>query len=134
MGTNELKQMKKGDTFQILGPLGKRPNLAKWQTDGIEEVHLIGGGVGMAPLMFFGQALKYYSFTIKAFIGIDRIETLYQSPFKINSKNDPNKAYVYIDNFRRIGFHDSDIYVSFDVKSGNHPGHFIDNNLAFLEP
>jgi len=114
MGTNELKQMKKGDTFQILGPLGKITTVTDWRSEGIEEIHLIGGGVGIAPLMFFGQALKYYSFTIKAFIGIDRIETLYQSPFKINSKNDPNKAYVYIDNFRRIGFHHSDIYVSFE--------------------
>jgi len=113
-GTNELKEMKKGDTFQILGPLGKIVSVTDWRSESIEEVHLIGGGVGMAPLMFFGQALKYYSFTIKAFIGIDRIETLYQSPFKNQFKDDQNKAYVYIDNFQRIGFHDSDIYVSFE--------------------
>ena len=115
-GTNELKQMKEGDTFQILGPLGKRPNLAKWQTDGIEEVHLIGGGVGMAPLMFFGQALKYYSFRIKAFIGIDRIDSLlFKAPLAATfGEKDPRKAYVYIDNLKSIGLNDNDIYISFE--------------------
>ena len=116
-GTNELKQMKKGDTFQILGPLGKRPNLAKWQTDGIEEVHLIGGGVGMAPLMFFGQALRYYSFRIKAFIGIDRLDTLfYKAPLGKTFEDDPSKAYVYVDNLRSVGLHGNDIYISFEKK------------------
>ena len=115
-GTNELKQMKKGDTFQILGPLGKRPNLAKWQTDGIEEVHLIGGGVGMAPLMFFGQALRYYSFRNKAFIGIDRIDSLlFKAPLAATfGEDDPRKAYVYIDNLRSIGLSDNDIHISFE--------------------
>jgi dihydroorotate dehydrogenase electron transfer subunit len=111
-GTNELKQMKQGDDFQILGPLGKRPNLAKWQTDGIKEVHLIGGGVGMAPLMFFGQALRYYSFRIKAFIGIDRIESLYKAPRGKAFEEDPNKAYVYIDNLKSIGISRDDIHIS----------------------
>ena len=115
-GTNELKQMKKGDTFQILGPLGKRPHLAKWQADGIEEVHLIGGGVGMAPLMFFGQALKYYSFRIKAFIGIDRIDSLLSKALLAATfgEDDPRKAYVYIDNLRSIGLSNNDIHISFE--------------------
>jgi len=115
-GTNEMKQMKKGDTFQILGPLGKRPNLAKWQTDGIKEVHLIGGGVGMAPLMFFGQALRYYSLRIKAFIGIDRIDSLLlKAPLAATfGEDDPRKAYVYIDNLKSIGLGDNDIHISFE--------------------
>jgi len=115
-GTNELKQMKKGDAFQILGPLGIRPNLAKWQKDGIEEVHLIGGGVGMAPLLFFGQALRYYSFRVKAFIGIDRIESLlFKAPLTSTfGEDDTRNAYVYIDNLKRIGLSDNDIYISFE--------------------
>jgi len=115
-GTNELKQMKKGDTFQILGPLGKRPNLAKWQKDGIEEVHLIGGGVGMAPLLFFGQALRYYSFRVKAFIGIDRIDSLlFKAPLAATfGEDDPRKAYVYIDNLKSIGLSNNDIHISFE--------------------
>ena len=120
IGTNELKQMKKGDAFQTLGPLGKRPNLAKWQKEGIEEVHLVGGGVGMAPLMFFGQALKYYSFRIKAFIGIDSIDTLlYKAPFGKTFEDDPSKAYVYIDNLRNIGLHSNDIHITFEKEDEN---------------
>ena len=121
IGTNELKQMKKGDTFQMLGPLGKKPDVAKWRSDSIEEVHLIGGGVGMAPLMFFGQALKYYSFRIKAFIGIDRIETLREAPLGKTFEDDPGKAYVYIDNLRSVGLSNDDIYISFDkaVRDGS---------------
>ncbi|MBW1767361.1 MAG: hypothetical protein JRJ65_09965, partial [Deltaproteobacteria bacterium] len=116
-GTKELKEMKPGNTFQVLGPLGKYTTVSDLRSDGIEEVHLIGGGVGMAPLMFFGQALRYYSFKIKAFTGIDRLETLYKARFvKSFAEDDSNKAYVYIDNLRRIGLHDNDIYVSFEKR------------------
>ena len=116
-GTNELKEIKKGNTFQVLGPLGKITTVSDWRSEGIEEVHLIGGGVGMAPLMFFGQALRYYSFMIKAFIGIDRLDTLlYKAPFGKTFEDDPSKAYVYVDNLRSIGLHDKDIYISFEKK------------------
>jgi len=116
-GTNELKEIKKGDTFQVLGPLGKITTVSDWRSEGIEEVHLIGGGVGMAPLMVFGQALRYYSFMIKAFIGIDRLDTLlYKAPFEKTFEDDPNKAYVYVDNLRSIGIHGNDIYISFEKK------------------
>lgn len=116
-GTNELKAIKKGDTFQVLGPLGKIMTVSDWRSEGIEEVHLIGGGVGMAPLMFFGQALRYYSFMIKAFIGIDRLDTLlYKAPFGKTFEDDPSKAYVYVDNLRSIGLHGNDIYISFEKK------------------
>jgi len=118
-GTNELKEIKPGRTFQVLGPLGKITNVAEWRSGGIEEVHLIGGGVGMAPLMFFGQALKYYSFKIKAFIGIDRLDSLlYKAALATSfAEDDPNKIYVYIGNLRRIGLHDSDIYVSYEKRT-----------------
>ena len=127
IGTNELREIKRGNTFQVLGPLGKRTSVSDWQSDGIEEVHLVGGGVGMAPLIFFGQALKYYSFKIKAFIGIDRLDTLmYKAPLARSfAEDDPNKIYVYIDNLRLIGLHDNDIYVSFEKKdrdNGIDPG------------
>jgi len=116
-GTNELKEIKKGDTFQVLGPLGKITTVSDWRSEGIEEVHLIGGGVGMAPLMFFGQALRYYSFMIKAFIGIDRLDTLlHKAPFGKTFEDDPSKAYVYVDNLRSIGLQGNDIYISFEKK------------------
>jgi len=117
-GTNELKEIKTGNTLQGLGPLGKITTVSDWRSEGIEEVHLVGGGVGMAPLIFFGQALKYYSFKIKAFIGIDRLDTLLsKGPLESGfAEDDPNKSYVYVGNLRRIGLNDNDIYVSFEQK------------------
>jgi dihydroorotate dehydrogenase electron transfer subunit len=116
-GTNELRQMGAGSIFRVLGPLGRAINLSEWGSDGIKEVHLIGGGVGMAPLMFFGQALKYYSFRIKAFIGVDRFDTLlYRTRFPMGFAEDPEKAYVYIDNLLQIGLSQGDIHISTEEK------------------
>ena len=117
-GTNELKELKSDSKFQVLGPLGKITTVSEWRSDGIEEVHLIGGGVGMAPLMFFGQALRYYSFQIKAFIGIDRLDTLLsKAPLAPTfAEDDPKQVYVYIDNLKRIGLHANEIYVSFEKR------------------
>ena len=113
IGTNELTKVKEGERIQMLGPLGSIPDLAKWRGNGIEEVHLVGGGVGMAPLVFFGQALKFYSFKLKAFIGIDRIETLlYSAPFAPTFAENQQNAYVYIETLSGIGLRPEDIRVS----------------------
>lgn len=116
VGTNELTEVKKGDIIEMLGPLGKLTDLSMLRAQGITEVHLVGGGVGMAPLVFFGQALKYYSFAVKAFIGIDRIETLlYSAPFAPTFSEDKKNAYVYVENLFSIGLASDDIYLSTEV-------------------
>lgn len=109
-GTNELKEITKGEYIKMLGPLGKKVDLSKLRSEGIEEVHLIGGGVGMAPLIFFGQAFRYYSFKIKAFIGIDNIDTLLIDT--LSFAGDPKDAYVYFDNLSKIGLNKEDIFLS----------------------
>lgn len=119
VGTNELKEVKEGDKIQMLGPLGQATTLSKWRGNGIEEVHLVGGGVGMAPLVFFGQALKFYSFQLKAFIGIDRIETLlYSAPFAPTFAEDQQNAYVYIETLSGIGLRPEDIRLSCEILNG----------------
>jgi dihydroorotate dehydrogenase electron transfer subunit len=119
VGTNELKEVKEGDKIQMLGPLGQATTLSKWRRNGIEEVHLVGGGVGMAPLVFFGQALKFYSFQLKAFIGIDRIETLlYSAPFAPTFAEDQQNAYVYIETLSGIGLRPEDIRLSCEILNG----------------
>ena len=118
VGTNELTKVKQGEKIEMLGPLGKSSDLAHWRAQDIREVHLVGGGVGMAPLVFFGQGLKYYSFRVKAFIGVDRIETLlYSARFAPTFSEDPGNAYVYIENLLSIGFVLSDIYVSTEIST-----------------
>ena len=115
IGTNELRNVTKGTKVRVLGPLGKKIQLAELREKGIEEVHLIGGGVGMAPLIYLGQALKYYSFRIKAFIGIDSFETLsYRDHLATSMGENAKEAYIYIDDLENIGLTRDDIYVSYD--------------------
>lgn len=112
IGTREMTNLKKGDQVHMLGPLGKYTHIPEWRSQGISEVHLVGGGVGMAPLVFFGQALKFYSFDLKAFIGIDRIESLRETPYGKSFAEEPEKAYVYIEELVGIGLRPGDIYLS----------------------
>jgi len=51
-GTRMLGEMKRGDTIRILGPLGRGFTLKK----GCIPV-LVGGGLGMAPLLFLAESL-----------------------------------------------------------------------------
>lgn len=114
VGTNELKNVKKGSRLRVQGPLGRKIPLNKLRAKGIEEVHLVGGGVGMAPLVYLGQALKYYSFRVKAFIGIDSSDTLLrQDSFGYGLREDSRKAYIYIHDLLLIGLKRKDIYLSY---------------------
>jgi hypothetical protein len=73
----------------------------------------------MAPLVFFGQALRFYSFQLKAFIGIDRIETLlYSAPFAPTFAEDQQNAYVYIETLSGIGLRPEDIGLSCEILNG----------------
>lgn len=121
IGTNELMRVKAGDKIEMLGPLGRYPTLSDWRGEGIEEVHLVGGGVGMAPLVFFGQALKFYSFKLRAFIGIDRIETLlYSARLAPTFAEDPHNAYAYIDSLLGIGLRPEEIHLSCEIIGVDH--------------
>ncbi|MBL0716868.1 MAG: hypothetical protein JJV89_02355 [Desulfosarcina sp.] len=112
-GTNELKEINKGERIKMLGPLGNPENPVSWRLNGIEEIHLVGGGVGMAPLVFFGQALKFYSYNIKAFLGIDKIETLMRTaPLARTFAAKTEHVFVYIDELSKIGLKSDEIFLS----------------------
>lgn len=51
-GTEMLKSLKPGDTVDLMGPLGKGFNLVEGK-----NIALVGGGMGIAPLVLLGQAL-----------------------------------------------------------------------------
>ncbi len=115
IGTSELAELKKGDKVEIIGPLGKRERMRELRGQGFEEVHVIGGGVGMAPLIFMVQALKYYSHSVKVFIGTENIGMLKYShqdgldgTFDVASKD----ATIYINDLLEIGIEPKDIHVS----------------------
>lgn len=54
-GTHQLAKLKAGDTLNIVFPLGN--GFSPVQKDG-EKVLLVGGGVGVAPLLNYGKTLK----------------------------------------------------------------------------
>lgn len=58
-GTLALSQFKKGDTLDMLGPLGKGFNYRK-ALKSYDRIILLGGGMGVAPLMFLAEKIKKY--------------------------------------------------------------------------
>ncbi len=113
VGTNELAKLEAGNKVQLIGPLGKRIDMRNIRVEGYEEIHVIGGGVGMAPLIFLVQALKYYSHTVKAFIGTANIGMLkYSDRVERGYDEKPKDAIIYINDLSDIGINQKDIYVS----------------------
>lgn len=54
-GTRQLQKLQKGDRLNCMLPLG---NSFTMPTDSSEKVLLVGGGVGVAPLLYFGKCIK----------------------------------------------------------------------------
>lgn len=54
-GTRQLQKLQKGDRLNCVLPLG---NFFTMPTDSSEKVLLVGGGVGVAPLLYFGKRIK----------------------------------------------------------------------------
>lgn len=54
-GTRQLQKLQKGDRLNCMMPLG---NSFTMPTDSSEKVLLVGGGVGVAPLLYFGKLIK----------------------------------------------------------------------------
>jgi len=63
-GTKLLSSLKTGDSIDVIGPLGRGFDTA---ISG-EKIYLIGGGIGIAPLIFLAQSLKEEN-NITAFFG-----------------------------------------------------------------
>ena len=54
-GTRQLQKLQKGDRRNCMLPLG---NSFTMPTDSAQKVLLVGGGVGVAPLLYFGKRIK----------------------------------------------------------------------------
>lgn len=54
-GTRQLQKLQKGDRLNCMLPLG---NSFTMSTDSAQKVLLVGGGVGVAPLLYFGKRIK----------------------------------------------------------------------------
>lgn len=53
-GTFLLSKLREGERMDVLGPLGR----GFWREDGQREAILIGGGIGIAPLLAWAEELK----------------------------------------------------------------------------
>ena len=54
-GTRQLQKLQKGHRLNCMLPLG---NSFTMPTDSAQKVLLVGGGVGVAPLLYFGKRIK----------------------------------------------------------------------------
>lgn len=63
-GTEALAQSKVGKTYNVIGPLGKSFTLENQKT-----AYLVGGGIGVAPLMMLQDELVKQNKTIHFFVG-----------------------------------------------------------------
>lgn len=54
-GTRQLQKLQKGDRLNCMLPLG---NSFTMPTDSAQKVLLVGGGVGVAPLLYLGKRIK----------------------------------------------------------------------------
>jgi dihydroorotate dehydrogenase electron transfer subunit len=64
-GTHLMTQMIEGEELDILGPLGNGFSLPPGATQAL----LVGGGVGVAPLLFWAQELSHRQVKLAMFIG-----------------------------------------------------------------
>lgn len=117
VGTALMTKLKRGDTVQMVGPLGRPHDVRSLRAQGIEEVHVIGGGVGTAPLILLVHALRYYSFRVKVFIGISKLDVLrYSGDVAASFAEEPGNAYVYVDDLLEAGLRPADIHLAFDTE------------------
>lgn len=87
-GTRKLSLKKAGETLDVIGPLG-----TSFPVDNIsDDIYLVGGGIGIAPLYLLGKALKEqgksFSYVLgfnsqSESYGIDLFETL--GPVKVST-------------------------------------------------
>jgi NAD(P)H-flavin reductase len=115
IGTPLMATLKRGHKIDMVGPLGRPFDVRRLHADGVEEDHIIGGGVGMAPLILLVEMLCYYGFAVKVFLGIAGFESIrYRDELGATFGEKPKDAYVYIDDVLAAGVKPSDIYVSCD--------------------
>ena len=121
VGTPLLPKLRRGDKVHMVGPLGRTFDVRALRATGVEEVHIIGGGVGMAPLILLVEELRFHSFRVKVFLGMATLESLqYREELAATFGEKPRDAYVYIDDLLAAGVAPSDIFLACDREFPRH--------------
>lgn len=99
-----IRNLKNGSYVDIKLPLGKRFDGGVLKSLGCRHVHIIGGGVGTAPLVFLAKALIQQGYRVSFFTGLTRLDEIYN--------NDGSGSFLYVDEMIRAGIDAESIYVS----------------------
>lgn len=105
-GTKKMCEYKQGDIVNLLLPLGNTFTVPTSNSD--QELLLIGGGVGTAPMLFLGARLKEAGFKPKFLLGA-------------RSKND----LLQLDDFRKYG----ELYCTTEDGSFGEKGYVTDHSV-----
>ena len=105
-GTLTMSELKQGDPVNIMLPLGNGFTIPQSGTK--QELLLIGGGVGTAPMLYLGEYLKKAGFTPSFLLGA-------------RSKGD----LLQIDTFKQIG----DVYITTEDGSCGEKGYVTNHSI-----
>lgn len=105
-GTQKMSEYKQGDIVNLLLPLGNTFTIPS--TNSGQDLLLIGGGVGTAPMLYLGACLKEKGFTPKFLLGA-------------RSKND----LLQLDDFRQYG----EVYCTTEDGSFGEKGYVTDHSV-----
>lgn len=105
-GTQKMSEYKQGDIVNLLLPLGNTFTIPS--TNSGQELLLIGGGVGTAPMLYLGACLKEKGFTPKFLLGA-------------RSEND----LLQLDDFRQYG----EVYCTTEDGSFGEKGYVTDHSV-----
>ena len=100
-GLEQLSHLKKGDRLKVMGPIG---NGFLHQPEKKTAI-LIGGGVGIPPVLFLGEVLKQINHNINsvAFFGSEIPFPFQLLESKLDMPGIENKTNTTIDDMERIG-------------------------------
>jgi dihydroorotate dehydrogenase electron transfer subunit len=73
--TNFLKEEKKGGRLRIIGPLGNYLHIDDFRN--FQKILLIGGGIGIAPLLYYHKWLKEHKMNSEIFFGVQNEDFLH---------------------------------------------------------
>ncbi len=108
-GTRWLTKLKSGNSINLIYPLGKGYKLPSNKED---SVLLVGGGCGVAPLLYLGRTLFDLGIKPRFLIGVKRASSL-----------------VRLDEYRRLG----EVMVTTEDGSYGHKGFVIDHPVMKTE-
>jgi len=102
-GTRVMAEMKPGDFVKILAPLGKGFLLGKDSRVPVGTIALVGGGIGVAPLLLLAKTLSQQGRVLDVYLGF---------------RSDP----FLVEEFREYAYN---IYIATDDGSHGHKGNII---------